>query len=80
MAHTAATFKARFEEFTPLGDSVVSAALAEATRRTDVRVLGDRFDDAVAGGNAIETHACFSMRRRISSTKPSFDKSCMRWG
>ncbi len=48
MAHTAATFKARFEEFTPLGDSVVSAALAEATRRTDARVLGDRFDDAVA--------------------------------
>lgn len=48
MTVTAATFKARFEEFTPVGDSVVSAALAEATRRTDARVLGDRFDEAVA--------------------------------
>ena len=48
MAETAATFKARRPEFAPIDDAVVSAALAEATRRTDARVFGDRFDDAVS--------------------------------
>lgn len=48
MAVTAATLKARWVEFTPVDDSVVTAAIAEATRRTDARVYGDRFDDAVA--------------------------------
>lgn len=48
MAETAATFKARRPEFDPIADATVSAALAEATRRTDARVFGDRFDDAVS--------------------------------
>ena len=48
MAVTAATMKARWAEFSAVDDSVVTAAIAEATRRTDVRVFGDRFDDAVA--------------------------------
>lgn len=47
MTVTAATLKARHEEFAPIGDSVVSAAIAEATRRTDARVFGDRYDDAI---------------------------------
>ena len=48
MTVTAATLKARFVEFAPVADSVVSAAIAEATHRTDVRVFGNRFDDAVS--------------------------------
>lgn len=48
MAHTAATFKARWAEFSALDDATVTAALAEATRRTDARVFGASFDDAVA--------------------------------
>ena len=47
MTVTAASLKARWSEFTPTDDAVVTAAIAEATRRTDVRVFGDRFDDAV---------------------------------
>lgn len=48
MTVTAASLKARWTEFGPTDDAVVTAAIAEATRRTDVRVFGDRFDDAVA--------------------------------
>ena len=48
MAHTAATFKARWAEFSAIDDAIVTAALAEATRRTDSRVFGASFDDAVA--------------------------------
>ena len=48
MAVTAATMKARWAEFSAVDDSVVTAAIAEATRRTDARVMGDRFDDAVS--------------------------------
>lgn len=47
MTVTAATLKARFVEFAPVADSVVSAAIAEASRRCDVRVFGDRLDDAI---------------------------------
>lgn len=45
---TAATLKARWPTFGPTADAVVTAAIAEAERRTDARVFGDRFDDAVA--------------------------------
>jgi len=47
MAWTATTFKARYTEFDGTADSVVTAALAEATRRTAAG-FGARFDDAVA--------------------------------
>lgn len=48
MTVTAASLKARWAEFSPTPDAVVDAALAEAVRRTDARVFGDRTDDAVA--------------------------------
>ena len=48
MAVTASTFKSRWPEFSALADPDVTAAIAEATRRTDARVMGDRFDDAVS--------------------------------
>ena len=49
MAHTAATFKARYTPtFDATSDAKVTLVLAEATRRTDLRVFGDRFDEAVA--------------------------------
>lgn len=48
MAYTATTFKARFTEFEGTADSVVTAALAEATRRTNATGFAARFDDAVA--------------------------------
>ena len=47
MTVTAASLKARYEEFAPVGDPAVTLAIGEATRRTDARVFGDRFDDAV---------------------------------
>ena len=47
MSVTAATLKVRFAEFAPVDDSVVSAAIAEASRRSDSRVFGDRLDDAI---------------------------------
>lgn len=48
MTVTAASFVARWQEFAPLAEPVVEAALAEAVRRTDARVFGDRTDDAVS--------------------------------
>lgn len=47
MAWTAASFKARWPEFEPVADDTVTGALAEAGRRNDARVFGDRTDDAV---------------------------------
>lgn len=47
MAVTATTLKARFVEFAPVADDVVAAAIAEASRRTDARVFGNRTDDAI---------------------------------
>lgn len=44
---TATTFKARYTTFTGTADSVVTAALAEADRRTSPR-WGDRREDAIA--------------------------------
>ena len=44
---TPTTFKIRWAEFAPTPDAVVQAALDEATRRTDERVFGDRYDDAI---------------------------------
>lgn len=44
---TATTFKARFTTFSGTADSVVTAALAEADRRTSSR-WGDRREDAIA--------------------------------
>ena len=48
MTVTAATLKARWTEFAPTVDGVVSAAIAEATRECDAAVYGASFDDAVA--------------------------------
>lgn len=48
MAWTATAFKARYTEFDGTADSVVTAALAEASRRTNVAGFGTRADDAVA--------------------------------
>lgn len=48
MSWSAATFKERYTEFAPTADAVVTAALAEATRRTNATGFGARFDDAVA--------------------------------
>jgi hypothetical protein len=47
VAHTAATFKARWPEFAPTADATVTAVLAEATRGCNAAVFGDRFDEAV---------------------------------
>lgn len=49
MAHTASTLKARFPEFAPTADAVVTAALAEATLLTSAAVFttGGDFDLAV---------------------------------
>ena len=44
---TATTFKARYTTFSATADSVVTAALAEADRRTSPR-WGDRREDAIA--------------------------------
>ena len=44
---TATTFKARYTTFAATADSVVTAALAEADRRTSPR-WGDRREDAIA--------------------------------
>lgn len=47
MAWTADTFQARFPEFDGTPDETVAAVLAEATRRSNPAVFGDRLDDAV---------------------------------
>lgn len=47
MAWTATTLKARFTELAPLGDSVVTAAIAEAEAECDARVFGASYDGAV---------------------------------
>ena len=49
MTATAATLRARFPEYAATPDAVVTAALAEATRRTSAAVFSaaDVFDDAV---------------------------------
>ncbi len=46
-AYTPTTFKARWTEFTPVADALVTSALAEATRECDARVFGTRIDDAI---------------------------------
>lgn len=45
MAVTADTFKARFAEFAPTADALVSAVIAEAGAELDVNVLGARSID-----------------------------------
>jgi hypothetical protein len=47
MVWTAATFKARWAEFTPTPDATVTAVLAEAATYCDERLFGDRYDQAV---------------------------------
>lgn len=47
MTVTAATLKARWTEFAPTSDTIVDAAIAEATRLCDVAVYGAAYDDAV---------------------------------
>jgi len=44
---TAATLKARWTEFAPTSDTIVTAAIAEAARSCDVAVYGTTYDDAV---------------------------------
>lgn len=41
------TFRASFPEFAATPDETVEAKLAEADRRVDARVFGDKADDAV---------------------------------
>lgn len=47
MAWTATTLKARYVELAPLGDPVVTAAIAEAEAECDARVFGASYDHAV---------------------------------
>ena len=47
MGWTASTLKARYSEFSELGDSLVDAVLAEAPNECYPRVYGDRYDQAV---------------------------------
>lgn len=44
---TAATLKARWREFIPTLDAVVTAAIAEALPEVDANVYGDSYDHAV---------------------------------
>jgi len=47
MTVTAATLKARWIEFDPIADSVVTAAIAEAVAECDARVFGASYNHAV---------------------------------
>ena len=47
MGWTAASFKARWEEFAPKSDALVQAVIAEAVDELDARLFGSRFDTAV---------------------------------
>ena len=47
MAWDHASFKARWTEFAPCPDSLVDAAIAEATEEVDARVYGAKADAAV---------------------------------
>ena len=47
MAWTPTSFKTRWTDFAPTSDALVQSALDEAARRTDERVFGTRYDDAV---------------------------------
>ena len=73
MAWTATTFKARYTEFDGTADSVVTAALAEATRRTNVTGFGARADDAVAllAAHLLSTSPGGRQARRDSAKGPS---------
>lgn len=48
MAVTVASLTERYPEIGPTPEAVVTRAIAEATRRTSLAALGDRFDDAVS--------------------------------
>jgi hypothetical protein len=47
VAWTAATLKARFAEFGPTPDAVVTACLVAAANQVDPRLFGDDTDEAV---------------------------------
>lgn len=47
MAYTASAFKARWVEFAPIADSIVTAAIAEATAECNATIFGGTYDHAV---------------------------------